>query len=183
MNIPGVVDIYNTVAGGVGPASGTVPIGGTGGDEFYILAPGVNAPPGGGNYTMAQLVAMGVYVDLGNAEDPVTGPATLQKVYANLNLAAHQTLAESLKRESGSANFEHKFNDTLTASATILYAQTITESTLNAQPLGPRSTIRRIPGWTRIWTSGPHADSGGGRPVLLLHGPDQSVHAQFPPGG
>lgn len=138
VNIPGVVDIYNTVAGGVGPLSGTVPAGGTGGDEFYILAPGVNAPPAGGNYTMAQLVSMGVYVDLGNAEDPVTGPAVLQKVYANLNLAAHQTLSESLKRASGSADWEHKFNDSLSASATILYSQTVTESTLNAQPLYPQ---------------------------------------------
>jgi len=136
VNIPGVVDIYNEVPGGVGASP--VPAGGGGGDEFYILAPGVNAPPGGGTYTMQQLVAMGVYIDLGNAEDPVNGPAVYQKVYSHLNLAAHQTLQESLKRESGSVEFEHKFNDNLSASGTFLYSRTITESTLNAQPLGPQ---------------------------------------------
>lgn len=138
VNQPGVVDIYNAVPGGVGNPTGTVPAGGGGGDEFYILAPGVNAPPGGGTYTMAQLVAMGVYIDLGNANDPVTGPAVVQEVYSHLNLAAHQTLQESLKRESGSLEMEHKFSDTLTGSASILYARTITESTLNAQPLYPQ---------------------------------------------
>ena len=136
VNIPGVVDIYNAVPGGVG--ANPVPPGGGGGDEFYILAPGVNAPPGGGTYTMQQLVAMGVYLDLGNAADPVNGPAVYQSVYSHLNLAAHQTLAESLKRESGTAYFEHKFNPNLTASGTLLYSRTITVSTLNAQPLGPQ---------------------------------------------
>jgi iron complex outermembrane receptor protein len=136
-NIPGVVDIYNTVANGVGPQSGTVPIGGTGGDEFYILAPGVNAPPGGGTYTMQQLVAMGIYIDLGNAAGP-NASQVLQSVYSHLNLAAHQTLQESLKRESGSFDLEHKFNDNITGSANLLYARTITVSTLNAQPLYPQ---------------------------------------------
>jgi len=136
VNIPGVVDIYNTVPGGVG--GNPVPAGGGGGDEFYILAPGINAPPGGGTYTMAQLVAMGIYIDVGNAEDPVNGPGVYQKVYSLLNLAAHQTLSESLKRESGTVNFEHKFNEILTASGTLLYSRTITESTLNAQPLAPQ---------------------------------------------
>jgi iron complex outermembrane recepter protein len=136
VNIPGVVDIYNTVPGGIGGPN--IPVGGGGGDEFYILAPGVNAPPGGGQYTMPQLVAMGIYIDLGNSEDPVNGPAVLQKVYANLNLAAHQTLQESLKRESGTVDMEHKFNDNLSGNVTVLYSRTITESTLNAQPLGPQ---------------------------------------------
>jgi hypothetical protein len=81
---------------------------------------------------------MGVYIDLGNAEDPVNGPAVVQSVYSHLNLAAHQTLDSSLKRESGTIEFEHKFNDSLSASGTILYARTITETTLNAQPEYPQ---------------------------------------------
>jgi iron complex outermembrane receptor protein len=135
VNIPGIVDIFNTVPGGVG--GNPVPAGGGGGDEFYILAPGVNAPPGGGSYTIQQLVAMGIYVDLGNAQGP-NGPAVIQSVYSHLNLASHQTLQESLKRESGSIQMDHKFNANLSASGTLLYSRTITESTLNAQPLGPQ---------------------------------------------
>jgi iron complex outermembrane receptor protein len=135
VNQPGVVDIYNTVPGGVG--ANPVPAGGGGGDEFYILAPGVNAPPGGGNYTMQQLVNMGIYLDLGNAEGP-NAESVLQSVYSHLNLAAHQTLQSSLKRESGTLDFEHTFNDKLSSSVTFLYSRTITETTLNAQPLGPQ---------------------------------------------
>ena len=136
VNIPGVIDIYNAVAGGV-VSSPTVPLGGTGGDEFYILNSGVNAPPGGGNYTIQQLVNMGIYTDLGNAAGP-NANAVIQSVESHLNLAAHQTLAESLKRESGTVDLEHKFNNNVTGSVNVLYARTITESTLNAQPLYPQ---------------------------------------------
>lgn len=136
VNIPGVIDIYNTVAGGVGTGA-TLPVGGTGGDEFYILNPGVNAPPGGGNYTIQQLVNMGIYTDLGNASGP-NAQAVINSVYSHLNLAAHQTLQESLKRESGTVNLEHNFNNNVTGNITVLYAKTTTESTLNAQPLYPQ---------------------------------------------
>jgi iron complex outermembrane receptor protein len=96
VNYAGIVDIYNQVPGGVGGSS--LPLGGGGGDEFYKLAPGVNAPPGGGTYTMPQLVSMGIYVDLGNAEGP-NAASVLQQVYSGLNLAAHETLTSSARAE------------------------------------------------------------------------------------
>ena len=56
------------------------------GDEFYQLAPGLNAPPGGGTYTIQQLVGMGVYKDLGDASTP----GVLNSVEQKFNLAADQ---------------------------------------------------------------------------------------------
>jgi iron complex outermembrane receptor protein len=46
-NYNGVIDIYDVASGS---------------DDFYQLAPGVNAPPGGSAYTIGQLVSKGVYV-------------------------------------------------------------------------------------------------------------------------
>ncbi|MGH7996089.1 MAG: hypothetical protein ACREFX_07045, partial [Opitutaceae bacterium] len=130
--IPGILEVYNTVPGGLG--ADPVPAGGGGNDEFYQLAPGVNAPPGGGLYSIDQLVDMGVYKDIGSAYDPTA----IAKVEAIYNLAGHQTLAESLKREAGTAALQHTFSPNLIGSLTVLYARTITGSTLNAQPVYPQ---------------------------------------------
>jgi iron complex outermembrane receptor protein len=135
VNYAGIVDIYNQVPGGVGGTN--LPVGGGGGDEFYKLAPGINAPPGGGTYTMPQLVSMGIYIDLGNAEGP-NAASVLQQVYSGLNLAAHETLTSSLKRESGTVDMEHRFSDALTGSLSVLYSRSITVTTLNAQPVYPQ---------------------------------------------
>jgi iron complex outermembrane receptor protein len=109
---PGSIDVYNNL---------------TGEDDFYQLAPGVNAPPGGAKYSIAQLVAMGVYV-----------PLTSTQAFEELNLSKAQTLLQSLKRSSGMLTFDHKvFDDHLVAYGDILYSRTETWSQLNGQPLVP----------------------------------------------
>jgi iron complex outermembrane receptor protein len=103
-------------------------------DEAFQLAPGVNAPPGGGTYTIQQLVAMGVYKDLGSFNDP----GVLNEVEHILNLAAKQTLVESNKRQSVTINMSHKiFGDSLEGFGYMLYSHVNTQYGLNAQPLFP----------------------------------------------
>jgi len=104
------------------------------GDEFYQLAPGLNAPPGGGTYTIQQLVSMGVYKDLGDASTP----GVLNAVEDKFNLAAEQNLVQSFKREGFSVDAYHKiFGDSLDSFADMIYTHTFTQSFLNAQPLFP----------------------------------------------
>jgi iron complex outermembrane receptor protein len=110
-------------------------------DEAFQLAPGVNAPPGGGTYTIQQLVSMGVYKDLGSFNDP----GVLNSVEQLLNLAAKQTLIESNKRESVTINMSHKiFGDRLEGFGYLLYSHVNTEYSLNAQPLFPFLTDQNV---------------------------------------
>jgi iron complex outermembrane receptor protein len=103
-------------------------------DEAYQLAPGVNAPPGGGNYTIQQLVAMGVYKDLGSFNDA----GVLSQVQHIYNLAANQYLVEADKRQSATLNMSHKiFGDSLEGFGYMLYSHVSTQYGLNAQPLFP----------------------------------------------
>jgi iron complex outermembrane recepter protein len=104
------------------------------GDEFYQLAPGLNAPPGGGTYTIQQLVAMGIYKDLGDASTP----GVLNSVEDQFNLAAKENLAQAFKREGFSVDVDHKiFGDSLVSFADAIYTHTYTQTFLNAQPLFP----------------------------------------------
>jgi iron complex outermembrane receptor protein len=110
---PGHLDYYDGTAGFAA--------------QFYNLAPGVNAPPGGGLYTMAQLVSMGVYV-------PVTPTQSLD----SFNLANGETLSQSLKRATALTNLEHKIaGDSFVGYASILFSNVKTASQLNAQPIVP----------------------------------------------
>jgi iron complex outermembrane receptor protein len=103
-------------------------------DEAFQLAPGLNAPPGGGAYTIQQLVNMGIYKDLGSFSDQ----SVLQEVQHILNLAAKQYLIQSLKRQSATVNVSHKiFGDNLEAFGYMLLSHVNTQSGLNAQPLFP----------------------------------------------
>ncbi len=103
-------------------------------DEAFQLTPGHNAPPGGGTYTMAQLVAMGIYTDLGS----FNSPGVVAKVQSELNLAQHETLADSLKRQAATFDFDHKiYEDKLHFYGDLLYSHVVTQSELNAQPLFP----------------------------------------------
>jgi len=109
---PGSLEVYNNT---------------TGDDNFYVLAPGKNAPPGGGQYTISQLVSMGYYV-------AQTGTQQFQ----TFNLAHGETLTGYLKRYSAMANFEHKFFDEkLVGFGDIIAAHSYTWSQLNAQPVVP----------------------------------------------
>jgi iron complex outermembrane receptor protein len=122
--VPGILEVF-----GLTPGSSY--------DEAFQLAPGVNAPPGGGNYTIQQLVAMGIYKDLGSFNDPGV-VSQVQHIY---NLAANQYLIESAKRESVTINGSHKiFGDKLEGFGYILYSHINTQYGLNAQPLFPYLT-------------------------------------------
>ena len=99
----------------------------SGSDNFYHLAPGVTAPPGGGQYTLQQLLNSNVYV-----------PLTAKQDFQSFNLANGETLIGSLKRYSGMVNMEHKvFGDNLVAFGNVIFSNTKTGSQLNAQPLVP----------------------------------------------
>jgi iron complex outermembrane receptor protein len=109
---PGVIDIYDVASGS---------------DTFYELARGVNAPPGGGNSTIDQLVAQGVYV-----------PKPAGQVLDEFNLANDQTLTSALQRYSMMANMEHRFfGDSLVGFSNVIVAHTYTWSELNPQPNVP----------------------------------------------
>ena len=99
----------------------------TGDDEFYWLKPGLNAPPGGGQYTLQQLIANGTYV-----------PHTAADTFQHFNLAKGETLFGSLKRYSAMISMDHRiFGDKLVGYGNVIFANTKTESQLNAQPLVP----------------------------------------------
>jgi iron complex outermembrane receptor protein len=117
--VPGILEIYSFTSSY---------------DEAYQLAPGINAPPGGGAYTIQQLVSMGVYKDLGSFNNQ----SVLQEVEQILNLAAHQTMVQAIKRQSATVNVSHKiFGDSLEAFGYMLFSHVNTQSELNAQPLFP----------------------------------------------
>jgi iron complex outermembrane recepter protein len=124
--VPGILEVF-----GLTTNSGTP---GFGYDEAFQLVSGVNAPPGGGTYTIQQLVAMGVYKDLGSFNNPSV-ISTVQHIY---NLATHESLEQSLKRQSALVNLDHQiFGDKLDGFAYLLFSHVNTESGLNAQPLFP----------------------------------------------
>jgi iron complex outermembrane receptor protein len=109
---PGIIDITDLA---------------TGNDQFYQLKANLNAPPGGGTHTIADLVASGIYT-------PITDDQALHV----FNLATGQTLAGYLKRYSAVMNLTHKFfGDSLEGFADVLAANTRTWSSLNAQPVVP----------------------------------------------
>jgi iron complex outermembrane receptor protein len=99
----------------------------TGSDNFYHLVSGVSAPPGGGQYSIQQLVSMNIYT-----------PVAASDQFHLFNLANGETLIGGLKRYSFMTNMEHKiFGNALQGFATVLVSNTHTFSQLNAQPLVP----------------------------------------------
>jgi len=109
---PGSLEVYNNA---------------TGNDQFYTLAPGINAPPGGASYTIQQLVANGTYV-----------PESQPDNFHTFNLANGETLIGYLKRYSVMSNFDHKiFGNNLVGFGNVIASHTYTWSSLNAQPVVP----------------------------------------------
>ena len=124
--VPGILEVFGLTTNPGTPGYGY--------DEAFQLAPGVNSPPGGGAYTIQQLVSMGVYKDLGSFNDP----GVLSQVEHIYNLANHEYLEQSLKRQSALVNLDHQiFGDKLEGFAYVLFSHVNTESGLNAQPLFP----------------------------------------------
>ena len=100
--------------------------------QFYVLKPGLNAPPLNQNLTLAQLVANGTYIPV-DGSNLASGLGT-EKQYA-FNLANYVTLLLGNERSSALVNFEHRFTDSVTLFGDFLYTQTNTYRQLNAQPL------------------------------------------------
>jgi iron complex outermembrane receptor protein len=124
--VPGILEVFGLTTNPSTPGYGY--------DEAFQLVSGVNAPPGGGTYTIQQLVSIGVYKDLGSFNNP----GVLSSVEQIYNLANHESLEQSLKRQSALVNMEHQiFGEKLEGFAYLLFSHVDTESGLNAQPLFP----------------------------------------------
>jgi iron complex outermembrane receptor protein len=114
---PGIVSInpINLGTGQAGPIS------------FYKLNPALNAPPGYLQYSIDQLVGLGVY-----------SPETEQQVEDGYNLASQQTLLASMKRRSAVLDFEQKiFGDHLVAFGDGIYSWTRTVSSVAGESISP----------------------------------------------
>ena len=112
-SFPGHLDVFSGVAGFS--------------DQYYQLAKGLNAPPGGCQYTMDQLVRMGVYVPVSSASDGRT-----------FNLADAVTLSQGLRRVSALVKVNHAMNGgALEAFGSALITSVRTRSSLNAVPVEP----------------------------------------------
>ncbi len=97
------------------------------GSNYYTLAPGLNAPPAGPN-SLAQLVALGVYV-----------PTSLTNVIDGFNLSGRPTIMNSVNKRIASANMSHIINDQITLKADFLYADTQENYQINPQPVNSSS--------------------------------------------
>ena len=94
---------------------------------YYKLSPTMNAPPPGLQYSLDQLVQMGVYQ-----------PVTAQQLQAGYNVANRQTLLASLQRRSAVADFEHHiFGDNLVVFGDLLYGFDRTLSSVAGQSMSP----------------------------------------------
>jgi len=98
--------------------------------NFYYLNPSLNAPPLNLDLSVAQLVAQGIY----------QGPLTQDQVAPFFDLSEKATMFMKSERRSFALATEHKFNDRLTGFADILATQSMTENTLNAQPVSGNVT-------------------------------------------
>jgi len=94
---------------------------------YYRLSPALNAPPPGLQFSIDQLVQMGVYQ-----------PVTAQQLQTGYNVANQQTLLASLRRRSVVADFEHHFfGERLVAFGNFIYGFTRTESQVAGQSMSP----------------------------------------------
>jgi iron complex outermembrane receptor protein len=94
---------------------------------YYQLSPALNAPPPGLQYTIGQLVQMGVYQ-----------PVTAQQLQRGYNVASQQTLLASLRRESVVADLEHHiFGDKLVFFGDLIYTHDRTQSQVAGQSISP----------------------------------------------
>lgn len=93
--------------------------------NLYYLNPNLNAPPQGLDLTFAQLVAQGIY----------QGPYNQDQVAQFFDLSAKATMFQKTTRYSASMAVQHKWNDNVTAFGDVLFTNSLTESSLNAQPV------------------------------------------------
>lgn len=117
---------FSAVAYGTATFAGSVNVG----SSYYYLKPGTNAPSGALSLTPTEAVAAGIY----------TGPNSLNTQITYFNLANYVTLLQSNQRQSATVAFNHKVNENLTFFGDMLYANTKTQSQLNAQPFAASIT-------------------------------------------
>jgi len=109
---PGVIDIYDFA---------------TGDNPYYVLRSDLNAPPGGGSYTIEELIAQGVYV-----------PASEEEVSGAFNLSRYVTLLTEQKRRSATVSLSHDlFDGKVTLFGDLIYSNTYSQSQINGQPIYP----------------------------------------------
>lgn len=118
------------------PTYGTASFGGvvntrTSPQQYYVLKPGLNAPPAG-HTDLATLVAQGIYIPV-NSSNLISGLGTEQQY--SFNLSQYVTMILQNKRSSAMMNFEHRATDSITFFGDLIYTQTKTYSQLNAQPI------------------------------------------------
>lgn len=99
--------------------------------QYYVLKPGLNAPPAG-HTDLATLVAQGIYIPV-DSNNLILGLGNEQQ-YA-FNLSNYVTLLVQNKRASATMNFDHKASENVTVFGDMIYTQTNTYSQLNAQPI------------------------------------------------
>lgn len=95
------------------------------GSNLYYLNPTLNAPPLNTDMTLAQLVAAGVY----------SGPFDQTQIAQFFDLSRKATMFQGTQRRSLFLNAEHKWTDSITAFSDVLVTNSITFSSLNAQPV------------------------------------------------
>lgn len=108
------------------------------GSSYYILKPGLNAPPTGTHQSAAALVAAGTYIPV-DFTALTFGPLYGADGQYAFNLSQYVTVLLKNERKSVTLNFEHKWTDTVTLFGDMLYTQTATFSQLNAQPTNTSS--------------------------------------------
>ena len=95
--------------------------------SYYQLNPALNAPPQGLQYSLPQLVQMGVYQ-----------PVNAQQLQTGYNVANQETLLASLRRRSVVTDFEHHvFGDSLVAFGNFIYGFDRTQSSVAGESLSP----------------------------------------------
>ena len=122
---PGVISVqpFNISCDPVAMQPVTIP----GALAYYQLSPGLTAPPAGLQYSLDQLVQMGVY-------QPVSG----QQLQSAYNVANQQTLLASLKRQSVMVDFDqHLLGDRLVAFGNFLYGRDRTQSQVAGESISP----------------------------------------------
>jgi iron complex outermembrane receptor protein len=121
---PGVISVQPFTVTFAGPGQPQVQPGAL---SYYQLNPSLNAPPAGLQYSLDQLVQMGVYQ-----------PVTQQQLQTGYNVASQQTLLASLERRSAALDFEHHFfGDSLVGFGDVLYSYDRTQSSVAGQSMSP----------------------------------------------
>lgn len=93
--------------------------------NFYHLNPSLNAPPSNLDLSFADLIAQGIY----------NGPYTQDQIAQFFDLSAKATMFQKTQRRSLAFAGEHRWTENITAFADLLVTNSITESSLNAQPV------------------------------------------------